>query len=239
MSRRRRGHFPQLPAPPASGGVGLPVTGHAARGWTSRRPGRAGRTPARSHVIASPAGLAREERSRAGRGMAAALQAGPAPGRSSLDQPHRRGRGLRRGAAAAPASSLRSNTQLPPCPLPSGRGHSPYYSPHRKRRRHAKPEEEEEEASVATATNGPVRPRAATDMTRPGGREGPLSWSRDSPSCPALRLMCPASVGTRRRDSVVAVTMLQTARRVLFHHLLHTKILLRSGRYHSPLLDSA
>lgn len=103
-----------------------------------------------------------------------------------------------RGAAAPPrerappaASSPRAarTTFLPPSLLAPSRGHSPYYSPQRKRRRHARPEGAGE-VPVAAATSGPGDtwrkrrpPGAAAAAPCPSrGMRGPARFSLCSPA---------------------------------------------------------
>lgn len=103
-----------------------------------------------------------------------------------------------RGAAAPPreralpaASSPRAarTTFLPPSLLAPSRGHSPYYSPQRKRRRHARPEGAGE-VPVAVATSGPGDtwrkrrpPGAAAAAPCPSrGMCGPARFSLCSPA---------------------------------------------------------
>lgn len=176
----------------------LPPGGARLRGTAEAAPRGRGRTPARSHVTDSPAGA----RARSGAGGGEAARSGPsraAPGRQRArgalpcPAPPQR-HGPRPGAAAPHLRLPRPAPTRDFPPLPSG-GHSPYYSPHRKRRRHAKPEEAEE-APVATATSGPVRPCAAADVM-PHGSGSPFRgrWSggasavrvaRPSPFCPSF-----------------------------------------------------
>lgn len=123
--RRREGRFPS--DPPAGGERRRSAAGNGLR-RPRRRPGRAGRTPARSHVTAGSAGLAPG----VGRGTAEAARraARPGrhrgPGRSAPARPRRSGGRAgsppRPGAAAPHGLSLAPLPRATPPPPPPKRG---------------------------------------------------------------------------------------------------------------------
>lgn len=151
------------------------------RAQTAARPSRSEAAPAQEPPRPRLEGRA-ESRGGNTAGKRRSACPGPAVGPASPGAPRRR----RPGQGAGTSSGLLTPYATPALPPPSlrapSRGHSPYYSPQRKRRRHARPEGAGG-VPVAAATGGPG--------TR-GGSPGPIP--RDvRPGLPALAPPRPAA----------------------------------------------